>query len=121
MDDIQTRFQGDADSLESWLPLADKVTPERFAVEREKIFRRSCLLIGDTEELTEPGSYFVRELPTLNTSLIVVRGDDGKIRSFHNVCRHRGNKLIRGGSGRRATIACGFHGWGFSTKGDCIA
>ena len=121
MDDLQTQFRGDADTLESWLALADKVTPERFALEREKIFRRSWLLIGDTEALREPGGYFVRELPTLNASLIVMRGDDGKVRSFHNICRHRGNKLIRGGSGRRPTIACGFHGWGFATTGECVA
>ncbi len=119
MDDVQTHFRGDAENLESWLPLADKVTPERFALEREKIFRRSWLLIGDTAELKEPGSYFVRELPTLNASLIVVRGEDGKVRSFHNVCRHRGNKLIRGGSGCRPAITCGFHGWAFSNQGDC--
>jgi glycine betaine catabolism A len=119
MDDVQTRFCGDADSLESWLPLYDKITHERFALEREKIFRRSWLYVGKATELTQPGSYFVKELPTLNASLIIVRGEDGKVRAFHNVCRHRGNKLIRGGSGCEAAIRCGFHGWAFSNQGEC--
>ena len=119
MDDVQTRFRGDADSLESWLPLHEKITHERFAAEREKIFRRSWLYVGKATELTQPGSYFVKELPTLNASLIVVRGDDGTVRAFHNICRHRGNKLIRGGSGCEAAIRCGFHGWAFTNQGDC--
>ena len=119
MDDVQTLFRGDADSLESWLPLAEKVTHERFAAEREKIFRRSWLYLGKATDLTQPGSYFVKELPTLNASLIIVRGDDGKVRAFHNICRHRGNKLIRGGAGCEAAIRCGFHGWAFSNQGDC--
>jgi phenylpropionate dioxygenase-like ring-hydroxylating dioxygenase large terminal subunit len=119
MDDLQTRFRGDADTLESWLPLAEKVTPERFAAERDRIFRRSWLYIGKATELTQAGSYFVRDLPTLKASLIVVRGEDGKVRAFHNICRHRGNKLIRGGSGCNPAIRCGFHGWAFSNEGPC--
>src|SRR5579863_2391791 len=120
MDDVQTRFRGDADGLESWLPLHEKITPERFAAEREKIFGRSWLLIGKTTELTRPGSYFVKDLPTLGASLIIVRGEDGKVRGFHNVCRHRGNKLIRAGSGCEPAIRCGFHGWAFSNQGECV-
>ncbi|HEX4111568.1 MAG TPA: aromatic ring-hydroxylating dioxygenase subunit alpha [Stellaceae bacterium] len=120
MDDVQTRFRGDAESLESWLPLHEKITAERFAAEREKIFRRSWLYIGKATELTQLGSYFVKDLPTLGVSLIVVRGEDGKIRGFHNICRHRGNKLIRGGAGCNPSIRCGFHGWGFSNQGECV-
>ncbi len=116
MDDVETLFRGDAGSLEAWVPLHEKITAERFAGEREKIFRRSWLYIGKATTLTQPGSYFVKELPTLNASLVVVRGTDGKVRAFHNICRHRGNKLIREGSGCEAAIRCGFHGWAYSTR-----
>jgi len=120
MDDVETQFRGDAETLEAWLPLHEKISAERFAAEREIIFRRSWLYIGKADALTQPGSYFVKELPTLGASLIIVRGTDGKVRAFHNICRHRGNKLIRGGSGCEAAIRCGFHGWAFSPEGACL-
>jgi phenylpropionate dioxygenase-like ring-hydroxylating dioxygenase large terminal subunit len=49
----------------------------------------------------------VVEIPTFDTSLIVVRGNDGVVCSFHNICRHRGNKLVRAGEGCRASFVCG--------------
>jgi phenylpropionate dioxygenase-like ring-hydroxylating dioxygenase large terminal subunit len=107
---VQTQFEGNRAGLKDILPLRDKITPETFERERDKIFKKSWLMIGHVADLPETGSYFVRELPVVNTSLIVIRGRDGAIRSFHNVCRHRGNKLIRGGEGCKSTITCGFHG-----------
>jgi len=104
---VQTQFEGNRAGLKDVLPLREKITPETFERERDKIFKKSWLMIGHVADLPETGSYFVRELPVVNTSLIVIRGRDGAIRSFHNVCRHRGNKLIRGGEGCKSTITCG--------------
>lgn len=56
----------------------------------------------------------VVEIPTFDTSLIVVRGNDGVVCSFHNICRHRGNKLVRAGEGCRASFAWR---WGPSGSG----
>ncbi len=115
-----THFHGDRSGLRDVLALRDKITPAAFEREREKIFKKSWLMIGHTSDVPEDGSYVVRELPVVNASLIVIRGRDGKIRSFHNICRHRGNKLIRGGAGCKSTLTCGFHGWTFANTGQLL-
>lgn len=106
-----------AAKLKTQVDLASMLTPEHFELEREKIFRRSWLVIGHTDDLPAKGSYFVQEVPTFKTSVIVARGEDGQVRVFHNICRHRGNKLVRGGAGCSKGFVCNFHGWVFSNEG----
>ena len=106
-----------AGKLSTKVDLAAMLTPEHYALEREKIFRRAWLAIGHTDDLPQRGSYFVFDVPTFNTSLLVVRGQDDQVRVFHNACRHRGNKLVRGGEGCRKSFMCNFHGWIFSNEG----
>ena len=72
----------------------DSISPEFFEAEREAIFRRRWLNVGRVEQVPKAGNYFTKELAVANTSVIVVRGSDQKIRAFHNICRHRGNKLV---------------------------
>src|SRR5262245_49264960 len=72
----------------------DSISPEFHELERDAIFRRAWLNVGRVEQLPRTGSYFTKELAVARTSLIVVRGGDGRIRAFHNFCRHRGNKLV---------------------------
>ena len=69
------------------------ISPEFYELEREAIFKRAWLNVGRVEQLKRNGSFFTKDLAVAKTSLIVVRGMDGEIRAFHNVCRHRGNKL----------------------------
>src|SRR5262245_35046847 len=73
---------------------ADSISPEFYEWERAAIFRRAWLHVGRVEQLPRAGSYFTKELAVANTSVIVVRGADAEVRAFHNVCRHRGNKLV---------------------------
>jgi nitrite reductase/ring-hydroxylating ferredoxin subunit len=70
------------------------VSPEYFERERDLIFRRAWVNVGRVDEVERPGQYFVRELAVCRTSIIIVRGKDGVVRGFHNVCSHRGNKLV---------------------------
>src|SRR5215831_11234535 len=72
----------------------DSISPAFYELEREAIFKRAWLNVGRVEQLPRNGSYFTRELAVARTSLIIVRGTDGEIRAFHNMCRHRGNKLV---------------------------
>ena len=51
---------------------------------------------------------------------MIVKDRQGVIRGYHNICRHRGNKLIRSGSGDKINFACGFHGWVFSAQGQLV-
>jgi len=71
----------------------DSIDPAIFEEEREAIFKRTWLNVGRVEQLARTGSYFTKELTVARTSLIVVRAPDNVIRAFHNICRHRGNKL----------------------------
>ncbi|HZP29872.1 MAG TPA: Rieske 2Fe-2S domain-containing protein, partial [Acidimicrobiia bacterium] len=73
---------------------ADSIDPEFYAREREAIFSRTWLNVGRVEQLPKVGSYFTRELDAARTSIVVVRSAPDEIRAFHNICRHRGNKLV---------------------------
>ena len=70
------------------------ISPEFYELEREAVFKRAWLNVGRVEQLRRKGSFFTKELAVAKTSLIIVRGMDDEIRAFHNVCRHRGNKLV---------------------------
>jgi Rieske 2Fe-2S family protein len=114
---VDTVYKGNVETLRRRIPIDHLTTKENFLAEREKVFRRSWLMVGYTSDLPESGSYLVREVPTLNASIILVRGEDGEIRAFHNVCTHRGNKLVMDEAGCRRSFACRFHGWAFGTDG----
>jgi phenylpropionate dioxygenase-like ring-hydroxylating dioxygenase large terminal subunit len=96
---------------------------ELFEIERERIFKRAWLKLGRVEELPEPGSYKIKQLDVVRTSIIIVRGKDGNIRAFHNICTHRGNKILQEagnettGCTRTHGITCRFHAWTFNTDG----
>jgi phenylpropionate dioxygenase-like ring-hydroxylating dioxygenase large terminal subunit len=100
------------------VPTETCTSPELFELERERIFRRSWLNMGREEDLPEPGSYVVRDLAVANTSVLLVRGKDRKIRAFHNVCVHRGNRLVDEEKGLcKGRFVCRFHSWAYDTAG----
>src|SRR5919201_5644282 len=72
----------------------DSISPEFYELEREAIFRRAWLNVGRVEQLPRRGSYFTKEMHAAKTSVVIVRGKDDQVRAFHNICRHRGNKLV---------------------------
>jgi phenylpropionate dioxygenase-like ring-hydroxylating dioxygenase large terminal subunit len=103
---------------------ADSCSPEFFELEREAIFRRAWLHVGRVEQLPRTGAYFTREIEVARTSVVVVRdGDD--IRAFHNICRHRGNKLVwqdfpnEETSGTARQFTCKYHAWRYGLDGAC--
>lgn len=102
----------------------DSIDPEFYEAERNGIFRKTWLYMGRVEKLPKVGSYFTRELPVVNTSLIFVKGKDKVIRSFHNVCRHRGNKLVwddfpnQETAGSCRQFACKYHAWRYQLDGE---
>lgn len=106
--------------LQARVPIAEKIAPQHYEKELQKVFGRAWLCVAHTAEVQEPGSYTVVEMPTFSTSLLITRAKDGTVRAFHNVCTHRGNKLVRAGSGCKGQFTCGFHGWTFSNEGRLI-
>ncbi len=107
----------DKSKLKTKIDIRDFLSEGNYNNEKEKIFKDAWLTIGHTDDVPSKGSYFVYEVPTLNTSLLIMRGQDDIVRVFYNACRHRGNKLIRDGKGFRTDVMCNFHGWVFSTDG----
>jgi phenylpropionate dioxygenase-like ring-hydroxylating dioxygenase large terminal subunit len=101
----------------------DSISPEHYELERRAIFSRTWLNVGRIEQLARAGSYFTRELSAAGTSVVVVRGTDGEVRAFHNICRHRGNKLVWNDYPREETagvcrqFTCKYHGWRYDLEG----
>lgn len=100
------------------VPAEPCIAPEYFALERERVFRRVWLNMGRVDEIPKPGDYFVRDLAVCNASILLIRGDDGAVRGFHNVCSHRGNKVVGNEKGScRGVLTCNFHSWTYDSKG----
>lgn len=102
------------------IPVDRMISPEVFERERERVFRRAWLNVGREDAIPSPGDYFVKELSVLRTSIIVVRGQDGTVRAFHNMCRHRGNKVARDCAGNAKGFRCNFHGWAYDLEGQLV-
>jgi phenylpropionate dioxygenase-like ring-hydroxylating dioxygenase large terminal subunit len=104
--------------------LADSFDPQFYELEKEAVFRRSWLNLGRVEQLPRRGAYFTKELKFLGTSILVVRGMDDQIRAFHNVCSHRGNRLLwddypdRETKGTCRALSCKYHGWRYGLDGE---
>jgi choline monooxygenase len=86
-----------------------------FEQEKSKIFFKSWHLVAHVNELREPGSFVTHEI--FEQSVLVVAGRDGVVRAFHNVCQHRGNRLVEMRRGKVSMLTCGYHAWTYSLDG----
>ncbi len=102
----------------------DSISPAHHELEREAIFERTWLNIGRVEQVARTGGYFTKELHVARTSIIVVRAGDGELRAYHNICRHRGNKLVwedypgEETSGVCRQFVCKYHAWRYALDGE---
>jgi nitrite reductase/ring-hydroxylating ferredoxin subunit len=103
------------------VPIEPYISPEFFELERDRVFRRVWLCLGREERIPNPGDFFVKDLAIARTSIIVVRGKDGRIRAFHNACSHRSNRVEWQMKGCAATFTCPFHGWSYGLDGRVLA
>jgi Rieske 2Fe-2S family protein len=105
--------------FESTLPGRYYWDPEIYARERERIFSEMWVCVGRAEDLPEPGRYLVVDVG--KESVLVVRGPDGQVRAFLNVCRHRGARLctdLCGSVGQ--AVRCRYHAWSYALDGRLI-
>jgi Rieske 2Fe-2S family protein len=89
--------------------------PAIFAFEQEQWFGRDWICVGRGEEAANRGEYFLATVAGEN--LMVVRGPDGELRAFHNVCRHRGSTILEESCGRLVRIQCPYHAWTYDLEG----
>ncbi len=109
---LAARSLEDAATLPAWI----YDNAEFFELERREIFLPAWHILCHVSELPEPGSYVTLDL--LGERAFAVRGKDGVIRAFHNVCRHRAHAVVGGESGRcPGVIQCPYHGWTYNLDG----
>jgi phenylpropionate dioxygenase-like ring-hydroxylating dioxygenase large terminal subunit len=110
--DIVEDHDPDADwSLPGWL----YTDPEYFDVEMARIIRPSWQIVCHVSDLAKVGDW--HNIDYLGESVIVVRGDDGQVRGFTNVCRHRAMRLVEGASGCAKKLVCPYHAWTYALDG----
>ncbi|MEP6975100.1 MAG: aromatic ring-hydroxylating dioxygenase subunit alpha [Spartobacteria bacterium] len=97
------------------LPQRYFVWPEVFAEEQMKIFSRQWVCVGHQSQVPKTGDYIVQEVA--GESVIVVRDQEGGLRGFYNVCRHRGTRLCEEASGHAAALQCPYHAWTYALDG----
>ena len=93
-------------------------SPERLAREQQTLFRDYPLLMGISSEWAEPGQYRTDDLAGI--PILTVRGNDGVLRAFLNVCRHRGAK-VADGCGATKLFRCPYHAWTYDLAGQLKA
>jgi choline monooxygenase len=105
---------------EQTLPRAETIPSAWFvdarfeALDREAVFARSWQYVGHEGRVAEPGTWLASEVA--GEPVIVTRAEDGTLRAFYNVCRHRGGPLALGdGCGR--VLKCQYHGWTYRLDG----
>ena len=87
-----------------------------FALEREKLFLTHWQVVGHVSDIPHTGDWLGHDM--LGERAVVMRGADGVVRAFHNLCRHRGARVVEGTTGHCAgSIVCPFHGWVYSLDG----
>ncbi len=91
------------------------VDPALYQRERETIFARHWHMLGPVSQVMAPGHYVAAEVASWK--LFVLRGHDGVLRAFHNVCRHRGARLLEEGSGTCDRLRCPYHLWSYDDTG----
>jgi phenylpropionate dioxygenase-like ring-hydroxylating dioxygenase large terminal subunit len=91
---------------------------EFFAVEMDRVIRPAWQVVGHESDIPRPGDW--RTLDYLGESVIAIRGDDGEVRAFFNVCRHRASRLVAGEAGCARRLTCPYHAWTYRLDGRLI-
>ncbi|MGH2968764.1 MAG: aromatic ring-hydroxylating oxygenase subunit alpha [Solirubrobacteraceae bacterium] len=99
----------------SLLPPRAYVDETVAAWEREHLFLGGWVCVAHVAQLRERGDYLTREVG--GESLLLVADDDGRPRGFHNVCRHRGARLVDSAEGRLRRLQCPYHAWSYGFDG----
>jgi len=100
----------------SGLPAWSFFSPEMLEMEKDMLFRRHWQLVCHASDIPEPGDFLT--LDVVGERALVIRGKDNVVRAFHNLCRHRGSRVVAEESGTcKTAIICPFHGWVYNLDG----
>jgi phenylpropionate dioxygenase-like ring-hydroxylating dioxygenase large terminal subunit len=98
------------------LPAWSFFSEEMLEEEKELLFRRHWQAVCHVNDVAEAGDYIAMDY--VGERALVVRGQDGEVRAFHNLCRHRGSRVVGDNKGScKSAIVCPFHGWAYNLDG----
>ncbi len=100
------------------LPSPFYTNPAMHETDLELIFERHWIFVGSEPEVPEPGDFVTVQVG--RNSVILVRDDDDQVRAWHNVCRHRGSRLLLDRKGITGNIVCPYHQWTYNLGGELI-
>ena len=100
------------------VPVANYFDQERWELEMDRIFKRMPLMLAMTDELRNPGDY--KAMEAVGMPVLLTRGDDGQVRAFVNMCRHRGAQIMLEGRGNSHRFTCPYHAWSYDQHGDLV-
>lgn len=106
--------------MNSWkqgysLPQTDYIDPAQFRADMAALAETQWLLVDHVSRIPAPGDWFTTQWG--EESLIIVRGQDGAVRGFYNVCRHRGSRICLTEEGRSSLFVCPYHAWSYALDG----
>jgi choline monooxygenase len=112
------RFDATRPLVQAWTPPGTwYVEPEIYKVERLTVFRNNWIIAARIDQVDAPRKFVCGEIA--GERYVIVRGDDGVLRAFHNVCRHHAAAVMEGeGSAKR--LVCPYHGWTYGLDGRLI-
>ena len=99
-------------------PAAAYADPERYGREVQTVFRRLPLAVGHVSQLAKAGDFITHDHS--GVPLLVARGEDGELRAFLNVCRHRGTRVEGAPCGTKKAFTCPYHAWTYALHGKNI-
>ncbi len=97
------------------VPVRAYTEPAILERELATAFRDYPLVVGHAAQVREPGSYLLS--PWNKLPFVVVRDEEGTLRAFLNVCKHRGARLVSGQETELRAMVCPFHGWAYGLDG----
>jgi phenylpropionate dioxygenase-like ring-hydroxylating dioxygenase large terminal subunit len=115
-EDVLDRLRATVEPEQGRIPMFVYSDPDVYRLELERVFGRTWLFVAHESEIPEPGSFVVREMG--EESVIVGRGEDGRVRTFLNSCRHRGMKLACEEFGQVSMWRCPYHGFTYASTGE---
>ncbi|KAF8067235.1 choline monooxygenase [Scenedesmus sp. PABB004] len=101
----------------STLPASWYTSPAAVALDQRRVFHNSWQLACAVDEVFRPGDFVCGAIA--GAPFLVVRGQDGVLRAFHNVCRHHAAAVAEG-SGNAATFTCPYHAWTYDDRGRLV-
>ncbi|WP_033407203.1 aromatic ring-hydroxylating oxygenase subunit alpha [Kiloniella laminariae] len=88
-------------------------------LEKEVLFRRHWQVACHVSDIPESGDYVTFDM--VGERAVLMRGKDGQIQAFHNLCRHRGSRVLCESKGNcKRAIVCPFHGWSYGLDGSLL-